>query len=277
VKLSEILPEIEKIVQKSNLKEIDDFKDLIDSNQRVSNSGEILKGTDSLGDYTNPKSKTIGIIGISRDRFWKTKKNLKPFTITKSIYSCCLVNIKDTVEQSIFYPCRKMMEDLEFSHMLNEKNFITLKNQNYHHTKVNMTPKFLADSLKDEIKSITSDEWLKILAETKESKDSLENIKELETIAKEKIQEMFPDHKVYSDGTLHSFYFKASDMKERCEFVKSLKEKFICLENRSSIHKFFDNNSFKDLGDYFDIFVVILKGDPLFYFHKIKEDNMVTE
>jgi hypothetical protein len=274
VKLSEILPEIEKIVQKYDLKEIDGFKEIIASKQRVSNSGEILKGTDSLSDYTNPNSKMIGIIGISRDRFWKTKKNLKPFTITKSIYSCCLVNVEETVKNNIYYPCRKMMEDLEFSHMLNEKNFITLKNQNFHHTKVNMTPKFLTDSLKDEIRSVEPEEWLQILAESGKSKVLLEDLTSFEPIAKGKIQEMFPEYLIQSSGALHNLYFKASDMNERCQFVTSLKEKCIFFENRSSIQKFSNNESFNNLGDFFEIFVVILKGDPLFYFHKIKDDKM---
>jgi len=84
--------------------------------------------------------KHFGLIGIGRDPDRYEKINT-PFAASPSTYSFVLLNVRDTVAAGVLYPPKKFWQDIEFNHMLEERNFIVLKVRTFMHVKSNLQPK----------------------------------------------------------------------------------------------------------------------------------------
>eukprot|EP01041_Mallomonas_annulata_P001358 gene1358-2629_t len=79
-------------------------------------------------------SSAYGIIGMARGSSWR-QDVCEPFKVSYSVYSFFLLNIKDTVANGCFFPCRPIWEDIEFNQLLDEKGLVVCKMQMYSHSK----------------------------------------------------------------------------------------------------------------------------------------------
>ena len=53
--------------------------------------------------------------------------SLTPWKVTHSVYCMVLVNIKQTVENDVFYPSKPYWEDIDFAYLCEERSLVVVK------------------------------------------------------------------------------------------------------------------------------------------------------
>ena len=85
-----------------------------------------------------------GVIGIARHRHGVGNNNeengRKPFGVTHSVYSFCLLNVDSTVSKRAFYPMKRFWEDVEFNHIVDERRLVVCMFRKFSHSKKNLQP-----------------------------------------------------------------------------------------------------------------------------------------
>ena len=77
-----------------------------------------------------------GIVGLCRGQQWRDKI-LHPIKRSYSVYSFFLLNVKETMRQKLYFPCRPIWEDIEFNNLLDENQLMVCKLQVFAHEKPN--------------------------------------------------------------------------------------------------------------------------------------------
>lgn len=96
--------------------------------QRVTDASELIGFDDSR----------IALVGMGR---W----HMQIFNITcpfqqRVVYSAVYLNTQLTVENEILFPCKTVMEDIDFQNLCFEKGMHVIKTNEFIHTKLNWTP-----------------------------------------------------------------------------------------------------------------------------------------
>ncbi|CAN0092916.1 unnamed protein product, partial [Ectocarpus fasciculatus] len=83
-----------------------------------------------------------GVLGISRHGYGceNNKEVEKPFGVTHSVYSFCLLNVASTVSKGAWYPMKRFWEDIEFNHIVDEKGLVVCMFRKFSHSKKNLQP-----------------------------------------------------------------------------------------------------------------------------------------
>ncbi len=81
-----------------------------------------------------------GVIGIRRNVGNNERVERKPFGVTHSVYSFCLLNVDSTAREQAFYPMKRFWEDIEFNHVVDEKGLVVCMFRKFSHSKKNLQP-----------------------------------------------------------------------------------------------------------------------------------------
>jgi len=77
----------------------------------------------------------IGLVGIRRGDF-SNEPTKTPISCTYSIYSFLAMNIRAFTEKQLYYPAKRLWEDIELTHMVHEGSLAVLKMNVFSHSKV---------------------------------------------------------------------------------------------------------------------------------------------
>lgn len=83
-----------------------------------------------------------GVIGISRHGHGcrNNEETTKPFGVTHSVYSFCLMNVASTSSKNAWYPMKKLWQDIEFNHIVDEQGLVVCMFRKFSHSKKNLQP-----------------------------------------------------------------------------------------------------------------------------------------
>eukprot|EP00903_Cladosiphon_okamuranus_P012871 g12021.t1 len=107
------------------------------SNPRTPITGDRIV---TVGDFSGRPGQ-YGVIGIARHRHGVSNNEgnaHKPFGVTHSVYSFCLLNVDSTVTRQAFYPIKRFWEDVEFNHVVDEKGLVVCMFRKFSHSKKNL-------------------------------------------------------------------------------------------------------------------------------------------
>ena len=76
-----------------------------------------------------------GILGMQRMNWQNVLRQTRGFSTTHSVYSFFLLNVKETLARGLLYPAKKVWEDIEFLHMVDESDLVICKFNKYIHDK----------------------------------------------------------------------------------------------------------------------------------------------
>lgn len=93
----------------------------------------------TVGDLSGSPDQ-YGVIGIRRNVSSNERGERKPFGVTHSVYSFCLLNVDSTVSKQAFYPMKRFWEDIEFNHVVDEKGLMVCMFRKFSHSKKNLQP-----------------------------------------------------------------------------------------------------------------------------------------